>query len=66
MTERKKSRREIIRDTPVIPEELDPVPVELPLDAKAAGKSVEQQIQEQIAIHMAKKQSGTSSSPPNK
>jgi hypothetical protein len=53
-----KSRRQAIMDTPSVPEELDPTPIEIPADAKAAGKSVEQQIQEQIAIHMAKKSSG--------
>jgi hypothetical protein len=33
-------------------------PIELPMDAKAPGRSLEDQIQEQIAIQIAKKRPG--------
>lgn len=43
------------------PENLDDTPVEIPVDAQK-GKSIEEQIQEQIRIQLAKKLGGQEAS----
>jgi hypothetical protein len=43
------------------PEKLDPTPIEIPADAKAPGRQIEDLVQEQIAIQIAKKHSGSKS-----
>lgn len=55
MAAAKKSRRRELMDRVNDPEQLDKTPIELPMDAKAHGKSIQEQIQEQIAIQLAKK-----------
>lgn len=40
--------------------------IEIPLNAKAPGRSIEEEIQRQIAIQLSKNQSGVSSKPQNK
>jgi hypothetical protein len=52
------SRRRELMDRVNEPEKLDPTPMEIPLDAKADGRALEDMIQEQIAIQIAKKKSG--------
>jgi hypothetical protein len=58
MPTKEKSRRQELMDRKNDPEVLDPTPIEIPADAVAGARSVEDMIQEQIAIQIAKKKSG--------
>jgi hypothetical protein len=53
-----KPRRQAMMENIDPPEKLDQTPVEIPGNASAQGKTIERQIQEQIAIQMAKKNRG--------
>lgn len=55
------SRRQAFRDAPTDPDPLKRTVTEIPLDAKAPGRSIEDEIQRQIAMQIAKKKSGASS-----
>lgn len=55
-----KSFRDRFRDAQTEADPLDRTPVEVPLDARAPGRSIEQEIQRQIAMIEAKKASGAS------
>lgn len=57
-TKTEQSRRQALMQRVNDPELLDPTPIEIPADAKQAGRSIEDQIQEQIALHLAKKHPG--------
>lgn len=49
------SRRKVFHDQVDPGEDLDRTPVEIPVSARNTGKALEQQIQEQIALQIAKK-----------
>lgn len=55
------SRRQQFRDAPTEPDPLTRTTREIPLDAKAPGRSIEDEIQRQIAMHLSKNRSGASS-----
>jgi hypothetical protein len=52
------SRRQAFREKRAEPEKLDPTPIEIPVDARTPGNSVAEQIQQEIARQLAKKQYG--------
>lgn len=55
MPSKEKSRRQELMDRLNDPEVLDPTPVEIPADAVAHENNIEQMIQDQIRIQLAKK-----------
>lgn len=55
MSSSKKSIRQRINDGRARPDPLDRKPIEIPLDARAQGRKLEDEIQRQIAIQLAKK-----------
>ena len=58
MSSSKKSIRQRLHEKKGRKDPLDRKPIEIPVDARAQGRSIEDEIQRQIAIHESKKASG--------
>lgn len=58
-------RRQALNERVNEPEQLDRTPVELPLGTRRETKSIAEQIQDQIAIQLAKKQTGADQQTPD-
>ena len=57
---KKRTIRQQLHDKKGRPDPLDRKPLEIPVDARATGRSIEDEIQRQIAMNEAKKRSGAS------